>query len=168
MSLDITAIYMAHHRELVNRLSRMLLCRETARDIAQESFLTLTQTARDEAIGHPRAFLHRIATNLALDHLRHRKIVDRHADMEAYIEEAEHPSSETEVSKAEWQALVRQAVAELPPRCREAFVLHKLQGLSYREVAETLGVSQSAVEKHIAKGLLHCHHRLGPHFVPPT
>ena len=113
------------------------------------------------------SFLHRTATNLAFDHLRHRKIVERHAESESLDEEPQHPSSETEVSQEEWLDLLRQAVSELPPRCRDAFILHKMQGLSYREVAENLGISQSAVEKHIAKGLMHCRSRLGPHFSRP-
>ena len=53
------------------------------------------------------------------------------------------------------------ALAELPPRRREAFVLHKFDGLSQVEVAERMGISLSMVEKHIASALLHCKRRLG-------
>jgi len=168
MSLDLTALYLAYRKELVNRLSRIVLCRETAQDIVQESFFALARTAAAEPVGQPRAFLHRTATNLAFDHLRHAKVVERHEESQAHEEEPLHPSTESEVSKAQWLEMLRQAVSELPPRCREAFVLHKLQGLSYREVAETLGISQSAVEKHVAKGLLHCRAKLGPHFARPA
>lgn len=167
MSLDIAALYLSYRKELLNRLSRIVLCRETAQDLVQESFFVLARTVAEEPVAQPRAFLHRTATNLAFDHLRHRKVVERHVESESGAEEPAHPSSEAEVSKAQWLALLRQAVSELPPRCREAFILHKMQGLGYREVAERLGISQSAVEKHIAKGLLHCRARLGPHFPGP-
>jgi len=168
MSLDITALYLRYRKELVNRLSRIVLCHETAQDIVQESFIVLTRTAAEETVGQPRAFLHRTATNLAFDHLRHSKVVERHAEIAIHAEQDEHPSSETEVSEAQWRELLRQTVSELPPRCREAFLLHKIHGLSYREVGETLGISPSAVEKHIIKGLMHCRTRLGPHFTRPA
>ncbi|MFM8330971.1 MAG: RNA polymerase sigma factor [Candidatus Methylumidiphilus sp.] len=168
MSLDITALYLAYRQELVNRLSRVVSCRETAQDIVQESFFVLARTAAAETVGQPRAFLHRTATHLAFDHLRHRKVVERHAEIAAHTEESEQPSTEAEVSKAQWLELLRQVVSELPPRCRDAFILHKIQGLSYREVGEALGISQSAVEKHIIKGLAHCRARLGADFKRPA
>jgi RNA polymerase sigma-70 factor (ECF subfamily) len=65
MGLDITAVYLAHRSELVNHLSRIVLCRETAQDIVQESYLVLANTSADCSVEQPRAFLYRIATNLA-------------------------------------------------------------------------------------------------------
>lgn len=168
MSLDLAALYLAYRKELVNRLVTMLACRETAQDIAQESFFLLARTTAREPVSQPRAFLHRTATNLAIDHLRHRKVVERHAEATLNTDEdSSHPSAETEAFNAQWLEILRQAVADLPPRCRDAFILHKLHGLSYREVAATLGISQSAVEKHIAKALSHCRARLGPHLQAP-
>lgn len=64
MSVDITAVYLAYRRELVNYMSRIVLCREIAQDIVQESYLVLTKTNADSLVEQPRAFLYRIATNL--------------------------------------------------------------------------------------------------------
>uniref|UniRef100_UPI003571484F sigma factor-like helix-turn-helix DNA-binding protein n=1 Tax=Methylomonas koyamae TaxID=702114 RepID=UPI003571484F len=50
---------------------------------------------------------------------------------------------------------------------RDAFILHKLHGSSYRDIAKLLDISESAVEKHIIKGLAHCRRRLGVHFNRP-
>jgi RNA polymerase sigma factor (sigma-70 family) len=167
MTLDITALYQRYRHELVNYLFRMVNCYETAQDLVQESYLVLARTASVEAINQPRGFLYRTASNLALDHLRHNKVVLRHVEVVAANDEPVQASTETEISKAQWRALLNAAIAELPPRCRDAFILHKIHGLSYREVAERLAISESAVEKHIAKGLQHCRQRLGGQLLPP-
>ena len=167
MALNITALYQLYRHELVNYLFRMVNCYETAQDLVQESYLVLARTASVEVINQPRGFLYRTASNLALDHLRHNKVVARHVDFVAANDEPEQASTETELSKAQWRAMLSAAIAELPPRCRDAFILHKIHGLSYREVAQRLAISESAVEKHIAKGLQHCRQRLGGQLLPP-
>jgi RNA polymerase sigma-70 factor (ECF subfamily) len=150
--------------ELVNHLLRIVKCPETAQDLVQESYMILARTADDAVVDHPRGFLYRTAGNLALDHLRHNKIVARHVEAELANDTATQSSVESEFSKAQWQTLLHQAIDELPPRCRDVFILHKIRGLSYREVTTMLAISESAVEKHIIKGLLHCRKRLGGHF----
>ena len=167
MTLDITALYQQYRNELTHYLFRMVNCHDTAQDLVQESYLILARTASVEAISQPRGFLYRTASNLALDHLRHHKVVLRHAEAVAANDAAEQSSTETELSKSQWRNLLGAAIAELPPRCRDAFILHKIHGLSYREVAQHLGISESAVEKHITKGLQHCRKRLGGHLSPP-
>jgi RNA polymerase sigma factor (sigma-70 family) len=164
MHIDISALYQQYRNELLNHLANMVKCPEIAQDLVQESYIILARTAADVRIEHPRGFLYRTANNLALDHLRHNKVVARHIESAQHEAEQEYPSTENEISKAEWRALLHQVIAELPPRCRDAFILHKMRGLSYREVAQLLDISESAVEKHIVKGLLHCRNRLGKHF----
>jgi len=166
MTLDLSALYQLYRKELVNYLTRIVYCRETAQDLVQESYLILSRAAAEQAIEQPRGFLYRTANNLALDHLRHNKVVARHVELESRDDEPETSSIEQELSDAQWLTLLRQAIDELPPRCRDAFILHKVRGLSYRETAGMLGISESAVEKHIIKGLQHCRRRLGKHFSP--
>ncbi|MEQ1635525.1 MAG: RNA polymerase sigma factor [Methylococcales bacterium] len=164
MNLDISKLYQLYRKELLNHLAQMVKCPEIAQELVQESYIILTRTAANVAIEHPRGFLYRTANNLALDHLRHNKIVVRHLESVQQQEAKTFPSAESQISKAEWRSLLHQAIAELPPRCRDAFILHKINGLSYREVARLLDISESAVEKHIIKGLLHCRKQLGKHF----
>lgn len=167
MKLDISALYTQHRKELVNHLLRIVKCPDTAQDLVQESYMILARVGDDAVIDHPRGFLYRTAGNLALDHLRHNRIVARHAEAEQENPNTTQPSAEGELSKAQWQILLYRAIDELPPRCRDVFILHKLRGMSYREVAQMLDISESAVEKHIIKGLLHCRKRLGGHFNVP-
>lgn len=164
MNIDIGALYQQYRKELLSHLMQMVKCAETAQDLVQESYIILTRTAAEVQIEHPRGFLHHTANNLALDHLRHNKVVARHVESVQHEPEPEHPSVENEISKAEWQAMLYQAIAELPPRCRDVFILHKIRGMSYREIAQLLAISESAVEKHIIKGLVHCRQQLGKYF----
>lgn len=165
---DITELYTACRNDLVVYLTRLLHCQDTAEDIAQESFIILAHNTKHTAIDHPRGFLFRTAGNLAVDYLRHNKVVAHHVENQsAWAEERQHISPEQEVSQAEWLGSLKKAMFELPPRTRDAMILHKIRGLSYREVAEILGISESAVEKHISKGLQHCRSQLGKHFLGP-
>jgi RNA polymerase sigma factor (sigma-70 family) len=166
MNLDISSVYQLYRKELINYLTRIVYCRDTAQDLVQESYLILSRVAAEQVIEQPRGFLYRTANNLALDHLRHHKVVVRHAELENRDEGPQTSSIEQTLSKEQWLGLLRQAISELPPRCRDAFILHKVRGLSYRETANMLDISESAVEKHIIKGLQHCRLRLGKHFSP--
>ena len=57
---------------------------------------------------------------------------------------------------------LKEVLAELSPRRREALMLHRFEGLSQAQIAERMGISTSMVEKHIAFALLHCKRRLQP------
>ena len=167
MSLDVNTLYQLHGKELLHHLMRFVKCSETAQDLVQESYLILMNTSAETVIDHPRGFLYRTASNLALDHLRHNKIIERHQQVAQLAEQPLHAAAESEIADAQWRTLLHQAIAELPPRCRDVFMLHKLRGLSYREIAQLLDISESAVEKHIIKGLQHCRKRLGKHYSRP-
>ncbi len=160
MSLDIEALYRHHRRELIDRVYRIVRCSETARDLTQESYLILSREAAVATVMHPRGFLHRVALNLAFDHLKRRKVEAAHRQRESSLPIPITASAETLAARTQCVERFQCVINELPFRCREAFVLHKLYGLSYREVAQRLGISESAVEKHIMRGLLHCRRRL--------
>ncbi len=167
MSLDINSLYELHCKELLQHLLRFVKCPETAQDLVQESYLILVRTSAATNIDHPRGFLYRTASNLALDHLRHNKIIERHQETAQLAEQTQQAGAESEIADQQWRAMLHQAIGELPPRCRDVFILHKLRGLSYRDIAQLLDISESAVEKHIIKGLQHCRSRLGKHYSRP-
>lgn len=166
---EFTALYLSCRNDLIAYLSQMLHCKDTAEDIAQESFIILSHSASQAVIDHPRGFLFRTAGNLAVDYIRHNKVVTRYNENESLItEEPPHQASpEQELLQAEWLALLKKTISDLPPQTRNVFILHKIRGLSYREVAAMLDISESAVEKHISKGLKRCRTQLGKHFQSP-
>lgn len=127
-------------------------------DIVQETFIRSYEAAKDREITHPRAFMVKTATNLALNHVtsareRLTQQMEDLADPDVYLTT---PDLESEFESKEKFLWFCRAVRELPVQCRRVFILKKVYGLSQQEVADYVGISQSTVEKHIAKGLLLC------------
>ena len=127
-------------------------------DIVQETFVRSFEAAGKSSIRHPRSFMFKTARNLALNHVT--RAESRLTDaVEDFPDSNVLPSTEpleSTVEARERFLLFCSAVRQLPVQCRRAFLLKKVYGLSQREIASYLGISQSTVEKHIAKGLLIC------------
>jgi RNA polymerase sigma factor (sigma-70 family) len=158
-TLDIQALFFAHQRELVWHLAKIVKCEETAADLVQESYLILSQTAQQQIIQQPRSFLFRVATNLALNHLRHSKVVEAKMPYLALAGQ-ETPSAEHLVSQGQRLERFLKIVETMPPKSREIFILHKVHGKSLKEVAKQLGITVKAVENHITRGMAYCRNQL--------
>jgi len=160
--MNIATVYQQHQNELIYYTARITACRESAEDITQESFIILCHEVKQQKIENPRAFLFRVARNLAFDHLKHKKVTENYAQAQHPILEStfEALSIEQILENNQYIDSVKQVIDELPPRCRDAFILNKMHEMSYVEVAQHTGISESGVEKHIMKGLRHCRHRL--------
>jgi RNA polymerase sigma factor (sigma-70 family) len=168
--LNVEAIYLNHQSELQFHLTRIVNCPDIAADLAQESFIIFFREAQKQTIDHPRGFLFRIAKNLAYDHIKHRKVTENYAQTkeQSLPPPSEFPSAEKLVSINERLAAITQILDKLPLRTREIFILNRVYGMTYAEIAKERGISDSAVEKHMAKALLHCRkqfktHRLDQH-----
>jgi RNA polymerase sigma-70 factor (ECF subfamily) len=150
-----------YHRELLNFLSRQVNDRDTAADLAQESFVrVLSAQSSGQAVLDLRALLYRTARNLVIDQHR-RNGVRKHDDLSA-LPEDKHPCAPQHLQPEETLAssqVIRAYVATieaLPPRCREAFVLHVFDELSHAQVAQHMGITVSMVEKHVVRGMIAC------------
>lgn len=150
-----------YYRELLNFCLRTVKDRDAAADAAQESyarFLAIEQS--DTPIAEPRALLYQTARHVMVDQYR-RERLRAHDDLHA-LAESEHPElpahERPDARLASAQAIEAYAatIEALPPRCREAFILHVFDNLSYAQIAERMGTSVSMVEKHIARGRLAC------------
>jgi RNA polymerase sigma factor (sigma-70 family) len=155
---DLEAAFRAHASELRNFLSRRLRCRETAADIAQETYLKLISSPPIvEPVRNRRALLFQVARNLAVDHLRGRR---RSATLEQGLKAMYEVSGETPPGTEETLIAsdqidsLRAALATLPSPTKEIFELSRLQGLPRDTVAHQLGVSGSTVAKHLAFAVL--------------
>ena len=127
-------------------------------DIVQETYVRVCQAKNKETIREPRSFLFRTAQNLALDYVK--KAESRLTsttdllDESAFSIESLHPDATFEqVASSEKFAQFCEAVRRLPQQCRRAFVLKKVYGRTQKEIAEDMGISESAVENHIARGM---------------
>lgn len=127
-------------------------------DIVQESLMRVVQARREGRVRAPKAFLFATARNLALDRLRRHELartesMGEMADLDVLDEDADVPET---VARHQELALLTQAIQSLPTRCRQVFTLRKLYGLSQREIARRLGISESTVENQITIGADKC------------
>jgi RNA polymerase sigma factor (sigma-70 family) len=105
-------------------------------------------------VREPEAFLVRSVLNLAVDARRRdrRDLYEKQSVEDMYL--VDLSPSPDEVFAAEQRLLkIRRSLAALSERTQQAFFLHRLEGFSYAEIAQRLGVSVSAVEKHIANAV---------------
>jgi RNA polymerase sigma-70 factor (ECF subfamily) len=139
-----------------------------AEDLTQEVFVRLVRHKDRKSIRHMEAYLFQTASNLLRDHVRrnatHR--VNDHVSFEEFHYEGHYagavPSEEYVYEGREAIDAFLSVLAELPPRRRTVFLMHRFQGYSYGAIATKLGISVSVVEKHMMKALLQFHTRLGP------
>jgi len=142
-------------REVLAFLIHMLGSPEEAEDALQDTFVKVyRQAGRYRPEGKFRSWLFRLAGNLARSRLRRRKIVGwLRFDPARHDAPAAGPAPDEDLERKETARLVRAALAALPERQRQALVLHRFQGMRYREVAETMGTSLAGVESLIQRAL---------------
>jgi RNA polymerase sigma factor (sigma-70 family) len=136
---------------------------ERAADVAHDTYLRLVAVRPGEArIDNPRAYIYRVASNLAIDTIRReRRIADSFTGTDVDESVADPtPSLERALLAKERLRRLDAALAELPPKARTALLLFRLDGLSHTAIAEQLGVSESMVAKYLARALRHCRDRL--------
>lgn len=147
-----------YYDELLGFFMRTVRDPHEAQDLVQETFeRVLARMQAGEVIGQARPLLFEIARNLLID--RYRRLQVRQHDSDDVLGEMPGPSAqEPEAILAGMQrARVLVATIErLPPRCRMAFMLHKIEGHSHAEVASAMGVSVNAVERHIMLAVAAC------------
>jgi RNA polymerase sigma-70 factor (ECF subfamily) len=146
----------SEHREALLRfLQRRLNNFALAEDLTQETWLRAAGMRNAAPIDNPRGFLFRIASNLALDHQRHVghriELPVSPAITEAVADRQPSPESVT-LHRSEMARLL-QIVEGLSPRCREVFLLGKLEGLGLAEIGARLGISRNTVVTHMVNAL---------------
>ncbi|ULB12409.1 sigma-70 family RNA polymerase sigma factor (plasmid) [Cereibacter azotoformans] len=144
------------------RLTRRPGSVRDAQDVMQDAWLRLARVQDVEDMSSPAAYVGQVVKNLAIDRLRAQRVWERHfATAEFHDQPADLPSAERIVDFRQRVARLGEIIAELPPRQRQVFLLHKFDGLSHSEIAARLGISRSAVEKLIMKALAQCRDGLG-------
>lgn len=141
---------------LLRYVRRRGASREDAEDVIQEAYLRLLKYGAQHAIESEERLLATAAKNLALDSIRRRRARDRKALEYAVIAATAQtwPTPDEEIYSQQRLHSLQGALALLPERCREIFLLHRIDNLTYSEIAVRFGISASAVEKHIARACL--------------
>lgn len=136
-------------------LARRTSSRDEAHDLVQEIFCRLAGmgSGRLQLVGRPRAYLNRMATNL---------LRDRAKRASRQMQESHVPAEDVPLAGTDQQRLleardmlqrVEAAVLRLRPKTREIFMAHRVEGLSYAEIAQRTGLSLKGVEKQMSKAI---------------
>ena len=156
-------LFREHNDALVSLLALRLHSLQDAKEVAQEAYVRLMQLERPGAASLLRAYLFRIASNLAIDRLRQRTVrwrLSAMADSELFDSLSAGNEPERQVLAQHEFALVRSFMAELPDPCQRAFWLHRAHGVSIGAIAVELEVTERMVRHHLSRALLYCQLRL--------
>lgn len=158
---NVAELYETEHTRLRSIVRRLIGNPTIAEDVVQQAFTNIL--ARTDESGANLAYVRQAVRNLAFNHLRD---IRRRCETELTgvqldtIADARPSPEMTVLYRSELHKLL-QAVAELPPRRRETFMLNKVEGLSYDEIAERMGVSRNTVISQIVAAMLALDQRLG-------
>ena len=128
---------------------------DDAEDLLQDAWLRLAQYEGDRPIEKPEAFLMQTALNLSIDMHRSARSRGEVILLEDVVLIDVTPNAEAVLLARERLARLSNCIARLSDRTREILLAHRLEGMSYQEIARQQGLSVSTVEKHIAKAILH-------------
>ena len=157
MSKTLAAELIETHREELRRfLHRRTGCPETALDIIQDCFIKLSHYLESNTLHNPRAFIYRVAANLATDYLRQNQPTVAMDAAEVQILADASASPEQTIFNREQIDLCERALAELPPQTLRILMMSRFEGYTHKQIAETLGISVSWVEKQVIAGLKQC------------
>lgn len=155
--IDVAALYADHHEWLRGWLRRRARCTYRAADLAQDTFCRVLELPELILTGHPRRYLATVARRLLIDD--HRRMLAERAFLDAWtlIAEDTAPSPERIAVAIDQLIATMRLLHGLPAKPRRAFLLSRLDGLGYRDIAAELGVSTSMVKQYIAQALAHCY-----------
>jgi RNA polymerase sigma-70 factor (ECF subfamily) len=152
----IEAVYRREAPRLARFFRRHVPVRHEIPDLVQEAFARLIGVQGASAPARPSAYLQRIARNLLYDRSRRTdvKLARFHFPIDATPDIAVAPEQEQAIGADDIMQAYRRAVAGLPEKTRQAFLLHRVEGLGYREIGEHLGISVPTVQYHVARALM--------------
>ena len=145
-----------HEPALRAWLSRRRLGGLDVDDIIQEAYSRLMTAESVQHVHDAKSYTFQVAGSVVIDHLRRMKVVSIASlpDFDYLEVVSDEPSPERQVIDRDELHRLAGMIARLPGRVREAFTLRRVYGLSQREVAEKMGIAESTVEKHMARGFL--------------
>jgi RNA polymerase sigma-70 factor (ECF subfamily) len=154
-------LLLADYSGIDRRLTRRLGSADLASDVLQETYLRLEGMSEIGPVRSPKAYLFRIALNIANDRRRAegRRLTAYEVDCLLDIPD-DRPDPAREIEDRSEVNLLRRAIAELPERRRHVLTLSRIEGLPSREIAERLGVTKRTVEIDLKQAIEHCADRL--------
>lgn len=162
-ALSVQETIRRYHDALLRFLRQRLRVKEDAADVAQEAYVRLLQYEGSKSIASPSSMLFRIAINVANDLGRAaqtRRVADQ-VSLETVDLISEIPGPERELAAEQELQVLYGVIDQLPPKCRNVFLLSRVKRMTYPEIARHCGISVKMVEKHISHALAICTSKVG-------
>jgi RNA polymerase sigma-70 factor (ECF subfamily) len=148
-------VFRAHYASMFTVVRRIVFAPDIAEELVQDVFLKLwTKRETLAEIDALKTYLYRAARNTALNHLRRQKLESAHEEREAAKgEPSTGEATDDGATATDLTTAVQAAIARLPERCREIFLMSRDGGLTYNEIAKELGISIKTVETQMGRAL---------------
>jgi len=141
--------------EVLQRIRRRTRGAAEAEDLLHAAFLRLERYRAARPVDNPAAFLVQTAVNISIDeHRRERFISPAPLDDYVQILADSSPLQDEVLATRKRLQRARQGIAQMTPRTRQVFLMSRVEGMKHKDIAQRLGISQSAVEKHLARAIL--------------
>ena len=146
---DIRELFLKYYRPLCLYALHYLKDADAAEDVVQEAFTAWWQKDADTQVGNVRSYLYTMVRNRCIDQLRRDKTVELPGprDLEGQL------TDEEAFDRSAVEARLWAAVEALPEMRRRCLIMAKRDGMSYKEIADELGLSENTVRNHISRAL---------------
>jgi RNA polymerase sigma factor (sigma-70 family) len=153
-------LFLENNRSLCAYLRVRVACTHEAEDIAQEAYARLLQHDQPRAISFLRAYLFKVAANIASDRARQRRLHLRIDPGHSPEEQIEYANPEQQVHAAEQLSLLARALSELPEKYRRAFLFCRIEEWSTHQISAVLGVGERMARHYVSRSAQYCRLRL--------
>lgn len=161
-AIDIAGLFTSEQGRLKQFVRRLVKNRATAEDLVQDAFVNLLRSTALSEIGNSRSYLTQTARNLAIDHLRRERTRSLFSgELNAGdLPACDQPLPDVVLQGRQELVVLRNVIDRLPPKCRAVFLLSREHGLTMKQIAESLGISEKTVEKHLMRAMVDCRREL--------
>jgi RNA polymerase sigma-70 factor (ECF subfamily) len=161
-AIDLAGLYVSEQGRLRLFVKRLVGNRATADDLVHDAFLNLLRGTQTAEIENSRSYLTRTAKNLAIDHLRRQRSRSLYTGELGLADVAvcDQPLPDAVVQGRQELAALLAVIDRLPTKCRVVFLLSRDHGLTMRQIAERLGITEKTVEKHLMRAMVDCRREL--------
>ncbi|MFN0728468.1 RNA polymerase sigma factor [Polaribacter gochangensis] len=125
---------------------------DTSLDLAQEAFIKIWENCAKIDFSKAKSYLFTLVNNLFLNQVKHKKVVFEYAKSSPYLD-VNNQNPEYLLEEEEFKEKLKRAIQDLTEAEREVFLMNRVDGKKYREIAELLEISQKAVEKRMSSAL---------------
>ena len=152
---DFTYLHNKYRRPIVSYFKRKLPKSDEWEDMAQQVFINLAKAMRHPEFIFSQNLIYVIARNVLIDHIRWRKSreIDNHDVIDDNIINDDLPSAEKTLHSKQKLDRFFDHVDNLPLRCKQVFILHRVKHMSQQDIADRLGISRSTVQKHMMNAM---------------